>query len=182
MKNCKWAQRRLIDYIEKTMDEKTTLQCEEHLKACPICKKEYDRILLLYGILDKQKVPFPDPVFWDTVKEHVYHQPVVLKPGSWIRKVVPIAVPVCAIAVILFILLHRPNETVEITVPVSELLEDRDIAAIALNNIISDELIQEFTLIEESLPFDIDEFVGEMTVEEQQLFINLLEEIYNVGT
>jgi anti-sigma factor RsiW len=174
MKECSWVQSRLIDRIEGELHDAETCVFDAHIKECPACRREYEITRRLYSSL-KDEVQVPDDAYWDSLRHRIRQHPVPLRVRhSWFRKLVPIAIPVLVAFVVIVLLSRRPSPTIEMTVPVSELLEDEDIATLALQTIVHDDMLQDLIIIEEFLPFDIDEMIGEMTLQEQQLFIELM--------
>jgi|GEM_PF-2127978 len=182
MKTCKWIRDAMIDRIEGELSSTDSEVFDIHLETCSACQQEFARYEKIYTRLQADDMPVPGASFWDALLLRIrqQHVPFYAK-SSWIGRLLPVAVPVLAVGVVLFIFLTRPPSTIQMIVPVSELLEDEDIAAITLNAMVHDDLVEDFTIIEESLPFDIDEALNEMTSGERELFLKLMTESNGVG-
>ncbi|MBN2620347.1 zf-HC2 domain-containing protein [candidate division WOR-3 bacterium] len=174
MKGCSWVKKRLIDRVEGELNAAETRVFDNHIKECPACKKEYETTRRLYNSL-KDDVRFPDTAYWDSLPRRIRQNPVPLRrQGFWFKKLIPVLIPVIAACMVIVLLSRRPAPTIEMTVPVSALLEDEDIAMLALQTIVHDDMLQDLMVIEEFLPLDIDEMIREMTLQERQLFIELI--------
>ena len=91
-----------------------------------------------------------------------------------------IFVPIFAAAIILLIL-SRPETTVEIAVPTSALIADREIASLSLSGVIDEELIEQMSIVDNYLSFEMDETIDELTSEEQAVLVEQLYEKYGNG-
>ena len=184
MRTCSWIRRCMIDRIEHSLPDNECAEFDEHMKDCPACQGEFNDLQTLYNDLHKDTVPLPDEGYWETLRQRVRQKELHLRTRrSWLRRLVPIAVPVfVAGCIALVVLVRKPQRTVEMTVSVEEMLEDEEIAAIALQTISCDDLIEDFTVIEESLPFDIEEAVSDMTADEKEHFIELITQSNGVGS
>jgi anti-sigma factor RsiW len=180
MKKCSWVQKRIIDRIEGELNDAEVVAFDMHIKECSLCKREYRDFRRLYESLRGEQVPLPADAFWERMQQRIRRHPIYLPVGrQWLRKLVPVAACVLTACVLVFMLVKRSPRSVEIDIPVSELLEDEDIAEIALRSMACDDLSKDIMIIEESMPFDIDEMVSEMTSEEQELFIELITKANN---
>jgi len=94
------------------------------------------------------------------------------------KKIAKIFVPICVAAVILLVLLSRPHETIEMTIPTETLLEDKEIARLSLSGVVNDELIDELSTAEEYLSFELDETIDGLSDEERNELIENLYEKY----
>jgi predicted anti-sigma-YlaC factor YlaD len=174
MKLCKEFADRIIDLLENTLSGEEHERVSEHLKNCPSCQKEYDRVKALYGILDGDIVPIPEQELFDRIKNNIRQREIRLR-----RFKVPIFIKVIVPAfafTLLVLFMFRSEKTVDIYVPASVLLEDETIAKISLGGILNDQLIDDFTVIEEDLPINIDETIAEFSDEERLYFIDILYE------
>lgn len=178
MNPCSWSRKRLVDRIEGGLNDREARIFDAHIKECPVCRKEYETTRRLYSRL-RDDVMFPDDTYWDSLPQRIRARDVPLRArSSRFRKLVFAVVPIIAACMVAVLLSRRPCLTIEMTVPISELLEDKDIAAFILTAVVHGDVLEDFTIIEESLPFDIDEIVGGMTAEEQRLFIDLMKGKY----
>jgi hypothetical protein len=174
MNICKRFKRYVCEYIEKTLSQEDLASFKSHIEHCDDCQAELSRALKFYETLDKDIVPEPEPAYFDNLKIKI-REGIRLKNPFRIPSLVRVFVPVMAGALLLFFIL-RPEKTVEISVPTSVLLEDETIARLSLSGIVNDKLITELIFVEDSLPFDIEEALSELTVQETQEFIKLLKE------
>jgi hypothetical protein len=178
MKRCSWIKR----LMESDMSDHDRIEFDRHLKDCERCRQEFNELKLLYSRLHDDEVPLPDDRYWETVRQRVRQREVCIgKKPSWVKRLVPIAVPVIALCIALFVFVIRPSQTVEMIIPVAEILEDEDIAALALERMSHEEIVDDFEVIEESLPLDIEEAFSEMTSEEKELFIEFLTQNNGIG-
>lgn len=178
MNICDEFKRKLIDYLEDELINKERKQFDDHLQHCERCQTEYTRVKRLYAILDKDEVILPEQEFFDNLRIKVRQSKVALRRFH-IGKIIRILIPAFAAAMII-LLLNRPQKTVEFSVPTAALLEDKEIASLSLDGIISDELINELSVIEDDLPLHMDEFIKELSDEEVDEFIKSLAKKYGV--
>lgn len=61
---CKHVQKRLVDYSENVLDEKTQSRFEEHLVNCPICTQDLHEIEHTFRVLRSDTLPEPPEEFW----------------------------------------------------------------------------------------------------------------------
>jgi hypothetical protein len=168
----------IIEYLEGCLtDEVKRREFEEHLKTCRFCQKEYQGLQGLYRLLDKDGVRLPDPEIFERMKTRVRQEELILGRQP-VFKALKILIPVCAAAVIVFVLFRQPARTMDVSVPISSLLEDRDVAAYALNNVVNDDLKRQFLEIEDGLPLEINDAIDELTDEERDEFIKMLYDKY----
>jgi anti-sigma factor RsiW len=180
MNTCKKMRGKLLDYLEHQLSDTEHREMKEHLQQCSLCQKEYLSLKKLYGILDRDEVILPEAQFFDDLKVKV-RQKDITPQQSPVWKITRVLVPVAVTAAIV-LLLYRPSETTEISVPVADLLENRNIASLALSRIVDDALVNELTEIEDQFLFDIDEVLDEFTDEQKEQFIKILYEKYGTGT
>lgn len=100
--------------------------------------------------------------------------------SSLFQKLLRIFVPIFAAAIILLIL-SRPERTVEIAVPTSALIADRELASLSLSGVIDEELIEQMSIVDNYLPLQIDETIDDLTSEEQAVLVEQLYEKYGNG-
>jgi anti-sigma factor RsiW len=180
MNTCKRCKEKLLDYLEHQLGDAEHREIEEHLQQCSLCQKEYLSLKKLYGILDRDEVIQPEEQFFDDLKVRVRQKDITpQRSPAW--KIARVLVPVAVTAAIV-LLLYRPSQTTEISVPVADLLEDRNIAQYALSRIVDDALVDELTEIEDQFLFDIDEVLDEFTDKQKEQFIKILYEKYGMGT
>jgi predicted anti-sigma-YlaC factor YlaD len=180
MDMCKKCKEKLLDYLEHQLSDIEHREIEEHLQQCSSCQKEYHSLTKLYGILDRDEVILPEAQFFDDLKLRL-RQKDITPHRSPVWKIARVLVPV-AVAAVILLLVYWPSPTTEISVPVADLLEDRNVAQYALSRIVDDELVHELTEVEDQFLFDIDEVLDEFTDEQKEQFIKILYEKYGMGT
>ncbi len=178
MKNCQAFKRKIVDYIEDQLTEYEHEEFKEHLQRCKQCQTEYSKVKKLYEVLDNDTVILPEQAFFDSLKIKLRQKNWVPRK-SYIKRIIKILVPVFAAAIIV-LLLNQPDKTVEMRVSVSVLLEDEEIAVLGLSGVINEELIDELSVVEEYLSFEVDVTIDELSEEEQAEFIKNLYEKYNI--
>jgi len=180
MNICTEFENKLVAFIENQLTSEEHRKFEDHLKSCSICQKEYAAIGKLYEILNRDEVKLPAPDFFESLKIKV-RQKVIVPRRSYVPWIIKIMVPAFAAAVLLLIL-YRPNQNMEMNVPVSNLLEDREVASYAINKLVNEDLMKELTVIEEYLPSELDESLDELTAKEKIELIKDLSEKFKIGT
>ena len=180
MNICTEFESKLVAFVENQLTPGEHRKFEDHLKLCSICQKEYASIEKLYEILNKDEVKLPAPEFFESLKMKVRRK-IIIPRRSYVPRIIKIMVPAFAAAVLLLIL-YRPNQYMEITVPVSNLLEDREVAVYALNKLVNEDLVNELTVIEEHLPSELDESLDELTAKEKIQLIKDLSRKFKIGT
>lgn len=180
MNICTEFNKKINDYIENQLTEYEHKKFKEHLQRCKQCQVEYSKVKRLYEILDKDAVILPEQEFFENLKIRV-RQKTWVPRKSYIKRILKILVPVFA-AVIIFVLLNKPDKTVEMRVSIAALLEDKEIASLGLKGVINEELVSELSVVEQYLSFDVDETIDKLTKEEQAEFIKNLYEKYNIDT
>jgi predicted anti-sigma-YlaC factor YlaD len=181
MNSCVRFQQMMIDCIERQIKETVCEGLLEHTKMCSACAREYRQIQNLLGILAEDRVSLPPQESFDRIEAKVRQK--VFKPKvSMVKRVGRILIPTLAIAAVLFILLKPRSHTVDMSIPVANLIEDEEIARIAVAGIIDRALIDEIVSMEEHLSFDNEEVIEEMTYEEKCALVNYLNRKYAIGT
>ncbi len=178
MKICERFKKNIIDFIEGRVSEDKRVLFDDHLKQCSRCHDEYVSIKRLYEVLDADEVVLPERQFFDNLSVKMRQREIVPR---WFtkRKFLRIFVPACVVAVLLVVFIPRPTETIEIAIPTSTLLEDKEIADISLEGVISDDLIDDMTVLEDYFTLGVDESISELTEEEQATFVQFVSNQYN---
>lgn len=180
MNICKRFQKKIVDFIEGHIPEPERTLFDEHLKQCSRCRQEYVAMKRLYEMLNTDEVVLPERQFFDDIRVTMRQREIVPR-WSLVRKFLRILVPVCVAAVLFVIFFPRPTETVEIAIPTSTLLEDKDIANISLEGVIDDDFINDMSVLEDYFMFEVDESIDELTTEEQTTFVRLVSTQYDHG-
>jgi hypothetical protein len=183
MSTCKhYSERKIIDIIEGTASEAERKRFDEHRRRCAQCQQEYDLLKRLYTVLDTDEVVLPDEKFFEDLKTTIKRERIE-RPRFFIPKAIRIFVPVCAAAaVLLFFVTRRAEPTVELEIPASALLADRDIADMSLRGIIDEELISDMSVLEDYAAPGLHHSIGELSREEQTTFIEMVSEKYGNGS
>ena len=180
MKKCEEYVKRMVDCREKQISLKERARLLAHVEECASCKKEYRRLEKLYGIMEKDDVPLPPRECFETMKVVARKQNPHPKRLS-LKGVLKVLVPTFAAAAILLVVLRPPNRTIDYSITVDNLIEDREIAEVAIEGIIDKDVAREIIAMEDCLFVDIDEVIEEFTADEKKEFVNSLYEKYPIG-
>jgi len=183
MKLCQRFKRKLIDYVEGNLTEEENRIFNEHLEFCGRCRAELKELKELYSVLEYDEVQLPENEFFEGLLDGLRRREIRLKPAhrfsvSGVLRILASA----AAALVIIIFLNRNDNTVELTVPFSILLEDREIAELGLSGVVDDKLIDDMSKVEDYLSPELDEAVEELTEVERAEFIKNLYEKYMIGT
>jgi hypothetical protein len=176
MNICEDFRLKIIEYVEETLDPVEEKRLSEHVRTCPACQAELNRYVHLFELLDKDEVEMPDYTFFDAVKQRA--RQIELMPARRFTRWLKVLVPICAAVVIIVILLGRGEKSIEMSVPISTLLEDEEIAHIGLTSIINDKLVDELVAIEDYLLSEADLALEELTDEEEEYLLQILHDKY----
>jgi len=69
---CETAQAQLLDYVEGELEEARRPGLQEHVAACPHCRRELQEIERLRGVLGRERVPDPGAAFWAEFPDRVW--------------------------------------------------------------------------------------------------------------
>jgi hypothetical protein len=97
------------------------------------------------------------------------------------RQLLKVSLPVFALTAMFLILLRPRVETVEMSIPVANLLEDDEIAEFAIAGIVSTDILHEIDDLEEQFFIDTEEAIGEMSKEEKNELVRSLYRKYAIG-
>lgn len=181
MKNCTRFKQQMLDCAEDKLGTRERNRLLEHIKVCATCAREYQQIRKLFSIMADDRVPLPEQSSFDRIRAAAKRQ-APRHEYETLKILSRIFVPALALAAILVITLRPTKPTVEMSIPVANLLEDDEIAGFVINGIVDKPLVQEIASMEEYLSFDCDEAIEEMTREEKRLLVNSLNKKYAIGT
>ncbi len=181
MNVCDDCQKMMIDLIEDELTAAEKKWLLRHLSDCVDCSKEYKRLKKLYGLMDRDGIQLPPQEFFDHVRSTA-KQGVTDRRKLSLKQIAKILVPSLAAAAILILILRPSNNAVEWSVPVSSLIEDEDVAYVAMQGIVTEELVKDLILLEDQLPFDPEEEIEGLTVDEKKRLIDVLNQKYAIGT
>jgi predicted anti-sigma-YlaC factor YlaD len=181
MKDCILYQEEMIDHLDGRLRAEASKKLLAHLAICSECREEYRLLERLYGILDEDRISLPPRSVLENVKVRAREKASRSKRAS-LRQLTRILIPTFAVATLIILMLRGKEDTVEISVPVANLIEDEEIADIAISGIVDRALLEEISDVEEYLSFDNDEAIQEMTHSQKQELINVLNRKYANGT
>jgi len=181
MKKCARYQQQMIEYIENQLAIDVHHELLEHIEHCAVCAQEFRRLRKLYKVMDEDEVTLPSGEFFDRVKL-ASSQPVAHQKRIAFTRLARILVPVLVVTAIFLVLFSRRSDVVEINIPVTNLIEDEEIASIAFAGVVNEEVFDEIMDMEYYLTFDNNDEIEEMTIEEKNELIDSLYQRYALDT
>ncbi len=181
MKECCRCRELLIDLLEGELSVKLREEVLQHIKNCAQCALEYAKLQKLSEVMMQDEVVLPRAGTFESMKQ-IARQQVSQPRRRLLWRVVQVFVPAFAVAVALFMIFRGRGDTVEMSIPVANLLEDADIAGIAVSGIISQDILDEIGELERGMMQDTDEMIDEMSDNEKKELVNILHQKYAVGT
>ena len=181
MKKCAHYKAEIIDLMEDQLTAKARDELLEHIEHCVECAQEYRNLQKLNEIMNRDEVMLPPEEMFEQMKSAARKQVVYPKPRL-MRQLVMVSLPIFAVAVMLLIILRGRGETVEMSIPVANLLEDEEIAEIAIAGIVSTDILDEIEKYEEQLIFDTEEAIDEMSEAQKSELVDILCRQYVIGT
>jgi len=181
MKVCGWVEKHVIDYFDNGLNDADRKKLLSHVAQCPDCKREYQKYERLYRVMSEDEVVLPPVGAFDEIRENSRRETT----GSRrlvLKRMSRILLPALAVAAILLVVLWPRNETVEFGVPVATLIEDEDIAFLAVAAIVDEDMMHEFAAIEYYLLLETEQAIEELTADEKSDFINSLHQRNPTGT
>lgn len=173
----------MVDFLEEQVSSSEREELSNHLDRCPACAREFQELKRLLGILDEDEVILPTTEVFDKMKAGIRLQRTYSKPISRLRVILPkVLVPAFITAVLLLIFLWPRNGTVEFSIPVTDLIEDEDIAAIVLMGTIDKRMAKELAAVEDCFLPATEEAIDELTINEGEALIIALNRKYPSGT
>jgi hypothetical protein len=182
MKKCARYQQQMIDCIEDQLTKEAHDELLEHIERCAVCAREYRQLRALYEVVDKDRVAFPAGECFEKIKMASSQRVVLPNKRFTFKQLARILVPVFAVTVIFVMLFSRRNDVIEINIPVTNLIEDEEIAEIAFAGIVDENIFDEIMDMENYLTFDNDDEIEEMTIEEKNELIDSLYQRYALDT
>ena len=180
MKKCEEFMKHMVDCLERQISPEDHTRLLAHIEKCARCKKEYLRLEKLYRIMEKDDVTLPPREYFQTIKVAARERRVRPKRLS-LKGVLKILIPTFAAAAILLLVLRPSGSTIDYIIPVDNLIEDEEIAEVAIDGIINEDVAREIIAMEDYLHVDTDELIEEFTADEKKEFVNSLHEKYPVG-
>lgn len=175
MKVCEYRDK-IIDYIEGLLDERQKTIFENHIKVCDVCKKELSEMKRLYEIMDKDIISIPEEANFANIKQRARQEEIVLRKPHW--NIWNIFVPVLGALVFILLINKNKEQTLEISVPISNLSQDQYFNVLLLERIIDNSMVNQLNRLEEFFSADLEEGLKELTVDECEQFIEIMKEKY----
>lgn len=149
---------------------------ERHLNECEECQQELSEYKKLYELIDRDEISLPEKEFFERIRENIRKEEISLKKSFW--KVLGVLAPVFGLIVFLIILNFNKEQSIEIPISISNLLQDENLNTLLLERVINDELINQFNVIEEYFSEESAQMLKEMTQDEKLEFIKILSNKY----
>ena len=183
MKDCTRARKQLVELIEEELAPFEREEMLEHISHCAKCTREYRELKKLYGLMKADTVSLPPAEIFDEMRRNVHpHGRLSGRRSKLPRFLAEVLVPVLGVAALLLIILWPRNGTVEFNVPVTELIEDEEIAGLIFARTVDNEMLKELIIIEGHLLPAYEEAIDELTPEEEEEFILALNRKFIPGT
>ena len=142
MKKCEEFVKHMVDCLEKQISPEDRTRLLAHVEECAGCKEEYRRLEKLYGIMEEDDVPLPPRECFETIKVALRKQRLHPKHFS-LKGVWKVLIPTFAAAAILVVVLRPPSKTIDYSITVDKLIEDEEIAEVAIDGIIDKDIARE---------------------------------------
>ncbi len=171
----------IVEYLEGALSESDKQDVLYHLSQCPRCGHEYEKHAKLYRIMREDDVVFPPDEVFDHIRENARQAasgPVRLT----FRRALRFLVPAAAAAVMLVVVFWPRGRTVEFGVPVAALIEDVEIASLAVAAVIDEDMAHDLSTIEYYLLPETEQAIDELTADEKNELVDFLQKRYPVGT
>jgi anti-sigma factor RsiW len=181
MRDCGNRKKKLIDLLEDQLSGEDRTELLEHLKHCVHCAREYNKLQKLRRVMDSDRVKYPSEDTFERMKS-LARQSVLHPRPKLLGRLFKVSVPAFALAVLLLFVLRGRVETVDMSIPVAHLLEDEEIAEIAVAGVVSKDLVREIEVLEEQLTFDADEAIEELSIQQRNELVSSLRRKYAAGT
>lgn len=181
MSTCRKFRDQMIDCIEQQLKSDQQKQLHDHLARCAECNLEYQKLQRLFDLLGKDTLTLPARESFEAMKIAARQQVPHFRPFT-VKNLARVLVPVFAAAVIFLIMLRPKNDKIEISIPVADLIEDGEIASMALAGILDRDTFEGILAMEDHVLPDTEEAIDEMTSSEKNEFIISLNRKYPLGT
>lgn len=181
MNSCKKSESQMIDCIEGQLKSEQQKHLLDHLAHCAQCSIEYRRLQALYDLLSKDSLTLPPRESFETMKDAARKQVLRSRPFTF-KNLARVLVPVFAVAAIFLIILKPKDDKIEIRIPVANLIQDGEIARMAMAGVLDRETFEGILAMEDHVLSDTDEAIEEMTSSEKNEFMISLHRRYPLGT
>jgi hypothetical protein len=171
----------MIDFLEQQLTSEVHNELLEHMKQCTACAREYRELQELHEIMGRDAVTLPSEQTFEGMKVAARQQALHQRRGV-LKQLTRVLLPAFAVAAILLFVLRPRVDTLEMSIPVANLLEDREVAEIAVAGIVNKDILDEIEGLEEQLFLSTEEAIEEMSKEEKREFVTALYQKYAIGT
>ncbi|UCD19294.1 MAG: zf-HC2 domain-containing protein [candidate division WOR-3 bacterium] len=171
----------IVEYLDGALSGSDKQDLLYHLSKCPRCSHEYEKHAELYRIMREDEVVFPPAAVFDHIKEKA-RQAASGRVRVTFTRSLRFLLPAAAAAIMLLVVIWPRGRTVEFGVPVATLIEDVDIASIAVAAVIDEDMAHDLSTIEYYLFPETEQAIDELTADEKNELVNFLQERYPVGT
>ena len=178
MIDCQKCRTLLIDFHEENLEERIASDISEHLKNCGECQKIYQEFVKVGLLLDQDKITLPLDDWFESLKRKIRQETPDIKARYYL-KWIPVPIAIAAI-IILFFLFPRRTGSVEMDIPTSYLLEDNEIAARTLKELIDADLIADLEGFEQWELENNEFIIDDMNREEKEDLIREINELYSI--
>lgn len=110
---CKTAEKWILRSLDVRLDERSREGLEEHLAACPSCRKSAAEYRSMLALLREEKERTPLPRFWERLEPRLMEEQKIVPLVLWERwalHAIPVFVALVALAVGLFIFTPQTRE------------------------------------------------------------------------
>lgn len=169
-----------IDYADDQLDPGLRAEYERHLAGCPSCRGEQKELASMFALLGKEEIADPGPEFWAHVRQAARRQNLDprYRPMRWWLRFLPALAPILAAAVWLLVVHSRSNSTIDLPVPLENIVQSEDLGLLSLDALVDDSLYQHMTAIERFYEPEVDDAISELDEAEQRTLIQSIEERY----
>jgi hypothetical protein len=180
MKKCAHYTEQIIDLLENQLTNRARGELLGHIEHCAECAQEYKKLQKLNEVMNRDELTLPPEATFERIKLAARMQ-VAYPRRRFFRQLLKVSLPVFALTAMLLIFLRPRVETVEMSIPVANLLEDEEIAEFAIAGIVSTDILHEIDDLEEQFFIDTEEAIGEMSKEEKNELVRSLYRKYAIG-
>jgi succinate dehydrogenase flavin-adding protein (antitoxin of CptAB toxin-antitoxin module) len=167
------SRKKLIEYLDKGLESSESLELGKHLEKCPQCRRE---LQVLQSTLELTKID-TSPQFSGTT----WKAPAPRRVSWWRWVMIPAAAAALLVTVILGGDAVMRGRTVEpdewVVVEGDSLSADQGMELVSLLITEDEEMVESFIAYEETVPEDIYTEIDELSDDEEDALVSLLEEV-----
>lgn len=182
MSRCSY-QKHAIDYAEGKLDLELKSEFELHLTQCHDCQVLYKEVVSLYNLLKQDQIIEPNTETWNYLRRSIREE-ARIKPRPWLRwlKLSPLLIPAMAAGLLFIVMHHRSSGVIEYPVPVENIIQNHDLDLISLDNLVDDSLYQQLISLETYFEPAVNDAIEQLSNDEKESLINMVEEQYGRRT